>query len=63
MAVVQQLLWSPHYPKSVIVPDAVHLLKLNCHSQTVETITALYVHSQHLRLQHHIFFFSAAVAL
>jgi hypothetical protein len=28
MAVVQQLLWSPHYPKSVVVPDAVHLLNL-----------------------------------
>jgi hypothetical protein len=28
MAVVQKLLWSPHYPKSVVVPDAVHLLNL-----------------------------------
>jgi hypothetical protein len=25
MVVVQQLLWSPHYPKSVVVPDAVHV--------------------------------------
>jgi hypothetical protein len=57
MAVVQQLLWSPHYPKSVVVPDAVNLLNLNCHSQTVQTTAAPYVHSQHLRLQHHRFIF------
>jgi hypothetical protein len=28
MAIVQQLLWSPHYPKSVVVPDAVPSSKL-----------------------------------
>jgi hypothetical protein len=28
MAVVQHILWSPHYPKSVVVPEAVHLLNV-----------------------------------
>jgi hypothetical protein len=28
MAVVQHILWSPHYPKSAVVPDAVHLLNV-----------------------------------
>jgi hypothetical protein len=28
MAVIQQLLWSSHYPKYVVVPDAVHLLNI-----------------------------------
>jgi hypothetical protein len=57
MAVVQQLLWSPHYPKTVVVPDAVHLnfplaKRLN-HRCAVRSF-------EHLRFQHHIFFAAAA---
>jgi hypothetical protein len=46
MAVVQQLLWSPHYPKFVVILDAVHLLNLNCHSQTVKPpLRRTFIHS------------------
>jgi hypothetical protein len=46
MAVVQQLLWSTHYPKSVVVPDAVDLLNLNStHKPLKPPLRHTFIHS------------------
>jgi hypothetical protein len=60
---VQQLLWSPHYPKSVVVPDAVHLLNLNCHCKPFKPpLLRTFIHST-FAFNITFFFFAAAAAL
>jgi hypothetical protein len=45
MAVVQQLLWSPRYPKSVVIPDAVHLLKLKLSLANRSSLHHTFIHT------------------
>jgi hypothetical protein len=46
MAVVRHFVWSPHYPKSVVVPDAVHLLNLIAtHKRFKPPLRRTFIHS------------------
>jgi hypothetical protein len=60
VAVIQKLLWSPHYPKSVVVLDAVHLLNL-INKPFKTPLRRTFIHST---VTFNItFFFAAAAAL